>query len=125
MLTNEDFRRLCDEIGVWLRDFAPKDTGNLAYNAIRVEYPSPDVCEIYVDESIAPYMPYTEFPWISPKWNGKQNPNEGWFEQAAKSIYVMLTTELKVLKAQDIDALNKEWEEFAPRYFKWQATKTR
>lgn len=28
------------------------------------------------------YMPYTEEKWISPRWRGRANPNEGWFKQA-------------------------------------------
>lgn len=31
-------------------------------------------------------MPYTNEPWISPKWHGKKNPNEGWFDRTADYI---------------------------------------
>jgi hypothetical protein len=27
-------------------------------------------------------MPYTNEPWVSPKWNGKPNPNEAWWQYA-------------------------------------------
>ena len=38
------------------------------------------------------YMPYTEEEWISPKWKGRANPNEGWFEETVEYIarYVAL-----------------------------------
>ena len=28
------------------------------------------------------YMPYTEEQWVSPRWRGRANPNEGWFKEA-------------------------------------------
>ncbi len=57
-------------------------TGNMAFNASKIEYPYKGVCVIYVDNKIAPYVPYTNEKWISPKWKGHKNPNEGWFERA-------------------------------------------
>lgn len=69
-----------------LRELAPKDTGNLAYNSIRLVRVDKDTFKIYVDEAIAPYMPYTNEPWVSPRWNGKKNPNEKWFDKAAKIV---------------------------------------
>ena len=33
--------------------------------------------EIYTDIH---YMPYTEEVWISPRWKGRQNPNQDWFK---------------------------------------------
>jgi hypothetical protein len=65
---------------------APYRTGNLANNALKIEFPSKNVCYIYVDESVAPYMPYTTKPWISPRWHGKKNPNEGWWQRAGESV---------------------------------------
>lgn len=85
-LTNSQFKIACSKACKELRGLAPYDTGNLAMNAIKIEYPSPDVCVIYVDESIAPYMPYTTRPWISPRWNGKKNPNEGWWQTAGELL---------------------------------------
>lgn len=29
------------------------------------------------------YTPYTHYKWISPRWNGKKNPNEGWITNVA------------------------------------------
>ena len=28
------------------------------------------------------YMHYTEKEWVSPRWRGRANPNEGWFKEA-------------------------------------------
>ena len=68
-----------------LRAKAPKDTGNLRNNAIRYEYRA-DGAHIYVDESIAPYMPYTNEPWVSSRWKGAKNPNLYWFDFAVRDI---------------------------------------
>lgn len=32
------------------------------------------------------YMPYTNEPWVSPRWNGRQNPNLYWFQENAEFI---------------------------------------
>lgn len=145
-----------------LREDAPKDTGNLAYNAIKYKWNNDSEFVIYVDvektkiksmgathprykranilkklflissksmkmfglgsydrffrmtikgvksifkdkkrkdnavkeskgkkkraDGIAPYMPYTNEPWLSPRWNGKQNPNEGWWNDSIEFI---------------------------------------
>ena len=93
-LSNTKFKRACQRACKQLRGLAPYDTGNLALNAIKIEFPSPDVCVIYVDESIAPYMPYTTKPWISPRWNGKKNPNEGWWQAAGELIAEFIAKEV-------------------------------
>ena len=94
-LSNTQFRRACEKACRQLRGLAPYDTGNLSLNAIKIEYPSPSVCIIYVDEAIAPYMPYTTRPWVSPKWNGRRNPNEGWWQAAGELIVEYLAQELQ------------------------------
>lgn len=40
------------------------------------------------------YAKYTNEPWISPYWRGKQNPNEGWFQRAALAYAEALATAL-------------------------------
>ena len=75
-----------------LREIAPKDTGNLAYNAVLVRYEDSNTVKLYVNEVIAPYMPYTNEPWISPRWGGKKNPNEGWFDRAAEALAQRIAT---------------------------------
>lgn len=69
-----------------MKSFVPVNTGNMRYNATKVENLGGGKWRLYVDEDIAPYMPYTTEPWISPKWNGKKNSNEGWFERASHLV---------------------------------------
>ncbi len=82
------FQRLCDECFNELRKVTPIDTGNLRYNGALIEYSrGGNVCEIYVDgdgeDGIAYYMPFTNEPWVARRWNGKPNPNEGWWQNKA------------------------------------------
>lgn len=93
-MTRAKFRRFCNDFVKELRKIAPYDTGNLRKNAIRFVFEG-ETAKIYVDMDIAPYMPYTNEPWISPKWNkgnvqgppppGK-NPNEAWWNNAIPTI---------------------------------------
>lgn len=55
-------------------------TGNLAFHAFTWKIVD-DELVIYVDERIAPYVKYTNEPWIAPYWNGKKNPNQGWWQR--------------------------------------------
>ena len=103
-MTEEVFKELCEKITEEMRRLAPKDTGNLAYNAIQMKMNSANECEIsvsgnsikslndgsYIKFGIAPYMPFTNEKWISPKWNGRKNPNEGWFEKAVQNACEMI-----------------------------------
>ena len=85
-MTKEKFQKLCELVKYEIYKRAPKDTGNLSSNALRIEYVTPDECKIYIDQSIAPYMPYTNEIWISPRWKGKKNPNEGWWQDAVTRL---------------------------------------
>jgi hypothetical protein len=76
-----------------VKNSSPFDTGNLRYNAIRFKDEGRTLV-IYVDEAIAPYMPYTNELWISPKWHGKRNPNEGWFDDTAEKLVAALAQRL-------------------------------
>lgn len=95
MLSNAQFKRVCKEILKKIKEETPYDTGNLSINGIRAEFPSPDVCRIYVDETIAPYMPYTNEPWLSPYWEGKKNPNEGWWQGLMPTVCNMIAQALE------------------------------
>lgn len=107
------FRSMCQKLFAEFRDkFVPNpktryepyvnaygnkvkgSTGNLAFTASQIGFPSEDVCEIYIDEKIAPYMPYTNEPWVSPYWQGKKNPNQGWFDRAAATLANMAAIQL-------------------------------
>ena len=73
---------------------SPYRTGNLRINAIKSERISSHEYKIYVDNGVAPYMPYTNEKWVSPRWNGKQNPNENWWDRAFDSVVNYLTHDL-------------------------------
>ena len=89
-MTDRKFRAMCDEILAFIKEQAPKDTGNLAYNAIKLEQVAIGHIKIYVDcdfiTGIAPYMIYTNEPWTAAKWNGKQNPNDHWWNNLITGI---------------------------------------
>ena len=40
----------------------------------------------YCGNEQAYYMPYTNEKWISPRWHGKQNPNEDWWDKAIYDV---------------------------------------
>lgn len=69
----------------------PVDTGNLRYNSVKLRQVGKGHFQIYIDESIAPYAPYTTEQWTSPKWNGQPNPNEGWWDNYCTTIMNELT----------------------------------
>lgn len=73
-------------------------TGNLKFNAIKYRWKNATTFEIYVDEDVAPYMPYTNEKWISPRWNGTPNPNEKWWENACKEIIEYIQHEIMKMR---------------------------
>lgn len=77
--------------GNWQRG----STGNMAFNATKLEFITDKEADIYVDEKIAPYVPYTNEKWISPKWKGHKNPNEGWFDRMAEYVATELAKKFK------------------------------
>lgn len=79
----------------YLQSLVPVDTHNMQRNATKVENLGGGKWRLYVDEEIAPYVPYTNEPWISPKWNGKKNPNEGWFDRASDLVARYISTLLR------------------------------
>ena len=99
-MTKERFTLVCMQAVEALKSRAPVDTGNLKYNAIKYEWIDEDTFRIYVDgapelkNSIAPYMPYTNEPWVSPKWHGKKNPNEGWWQEAVEYVASVIAQEI-------------------------------
>ena len=76
------------------RKWVPRDTGNLAYDAIKITV-TRDLIDISVDPTIAPYVPYTNEPWLSDKWQGKRNPNEGWWQRFAAEFARRLARKLR------------------------------
>ena len=70
----------------------PIDTGNMRYNAFKVERVNETTWQVYIDEKIAPYAVYVNEKWVSPKWNGKANPNEGFWKKAFEFIADQIAT---------------------------------
>ena len=73
----------------------PIDTGNMRYNATTFNSTGTMSCTIKVDGSIAPYAVYTNEPWLSPRWHGKTNPNEGWWNEWCDTFMKRLATKLQ------------------------------
>ena len=84
-------RVLCEQV---FRPLVPKDTGNMRDTATKFEAISSTEFKIYIDAKEAPYVVYTNEPWKSPFWRGKENPNEGWFQKAAERFAQMLAAAL-------------------------------
>ena len=95
-MTQEEAINICIETVEELRQaiFIPWDTGNMATHALKYEVQG-DNFRVYMDFSEAPYTPYTNEPWLSPKWNGKQNPNEGWWEEWGNLFLNRLAAKLR------------------------------
>ncbi len=94
MISHEEQVVLMQNVMTVFKSVVPIRTGNLKHNAVKLEDKGNGVWEITIDQSIAPYMPYTNEPWVSPKWNGKKNPNEHWFDDAAGLIALLIAQEL-------------------------------
>ena len=108
MIDKRKFDKVFLEAIEQLRKQAPKDTGNLRYNAIKYRWVSDSRFEIYVDVGDtdafvskqkfllgqAPYMPFTNEEWISPRWNGKKNPNQDWWNKAIEKVIQFIARRL-------------------------------
>ena len=98
---------VCNQV---FRHLVPYDTGNMALQATKVEKVSENEVKIFVDSAVAPYVVYTNEPWISPRWRGKENPNEKWFERAtektAQAICSILGGEITISSEEENDTTN-------------------
>lgn len=100
----QDFENMCSKLFGDIKRISPVDTQNLRDNAIRYEHIDVNTVKIYVEETIAPYMPYTNEPWVSRRWNGKQNPNEGWWDNGAVNTVIKGIREVfgeKIIRERD------------------------
>lgn len=90
-MTKAEFEMLFVEAMNSLRQqaFTPKDTGNLAYNAIKGTWSGNKTFRIYVDEAVAPYMIFT-----NEKWGKGTNPNLNWFKKAVEYITKFISNRL-------------------------------
>lgn len=75
----------------------PYDTGNMHNQATsmtgrrtRTGYE----WNITIDSKIAPYVVYTNEPWISPRWHGRKNPNEKWIDRSVKDMAKSIAKDL-------------------------------
>jgi hypothetical protein len=55
----------------------PKDTGNMAFASFKGHWLGEDKFRLYFDETVAPYVYYTNETWHNRKGT---NPNEKWIE---------------------------------------------
>ncbi len=76
------------------KKWVPRDTGNMADHALIITV-TDKLIDISVDPSIAPYVSYTNEPWIAERWNNKKNPNEGWWERFAAEFARRLAKKLR------------------------------
>lgn len=82
-MTKRQFERFCENFFKEMYELVPKKTCTLADAGLKMVYEDENTCKIYILPSFIPeYMTYTNEPWISPKWNGKKNPNESWWNNA-------------------------------------------
>jgi hypothetical protein len=100
---------------VWLiQAHAPVKTGNLRYNAIKLESTGLNGWKIFVNEEIAPYFIYTNEPWdirIMEQGTGKagqkravirtwKNPNEGWWNDAVEAAIQLIAMLLPTVRTE-------------------------
>ena len=72
-------------------------TGNMAFNALQARFKALNtkhIAEIYINDKIAPYVYYTNERWLSPKWKGHKNPNEGWVLRGANKVALVVAKEV-------------------------------
>lgn len=58
----------------------PYSTGNLL-NSVKMEVLTNGSVRVSIGGPQAPYFPYVNEPWTDPRWNGKKNPNEHFWEK--------------------------------------------
>ena len=89
-----------------LKSVCPYRTGNLERNGIRVQIDNGTMCVVVGHETsklLGEYAVYTNEPWISPKWGGKQNPNQGWIERGIEKALPLIR---QVYSGMTIDDFN-------------------
>ncbi len=123
-MTKAEFSGLVLRSVIRLKEAAPYDTGNLRHNAVKYEWADETTARIHIDTDIAPYMPYTNEPWVSSFWNGKQNPNLYWFDFAFLDILRMIenavggvSTQMDTGAAVDEQALADDFQNKTGDYF--------
>lgn len=90
VLYDKDISILARLIKDTLVELAPnkrRKSTNALRNSIHIEGNN-----IIVGGGIVDYAVYTNEKWISPRWNGKQNPNEAWVEVAVRQVILVFAT---------------------------------
>lgn len=105
-MTKAKFKAFADAALALVQSMSPYDTGNLRKNAIRLEWNGDNEFSIFVNESIAPYMPYTNEKWehkvikmgnfrkgeVVERLRTWDNPNEGWWNDTAEKLIELIVT---------------------------------
>ena len=89
-----------------LKSVCPYSTGNLERNGIRVKIDHGTMCVVVGHETsklLGEYAVYTNEPWISPKWGGKQNPNQGWIERGIEKALPLIKQVYQGMTADDFN----------------------
>jgi hypothetical protein len=105
MTLNEKLEQASKYLQQVLKVFAPKDTGNLSLNAIRIVQVAPSKYQIIIGGEIAPYAVYTNSEWVAQRWAGKVNPNQGWVNRAIDNAKPVLMSILSgAITLDEIDS---------------------
>jgi hypothetical protein len=105
MTLNEKLEQASKYLQQVLKVFAPKDTGNLSLNAIRIVQVAPSKYQIIIGGEIAPYAVYTNAEWVAQRWAGKVNPNQGWVNRAIDNAKPVLMSILSgAITLDEIDS---------------------
>ena len=94
-MTKEEFDALCMECVAEVRKRCPRESGNLVDHGVKFIWLNDSTFQIYVEESEAPYMPFTNEPWVAERWHSKKNPNEAWWQDATRLVVELLKSKLK------------------------------
>ena len=89
-----------------LKSVCPYRTGNLERNGIRVKIDNGTMCVVVGHDTsklLGEYAVYTNEPWISPKWGGKQNPNQGWIERVIEKALPLIKQVYQGMTADDFN----------------------
>lgn len=79
--------KACSEILDYLQSISPFDTGNLREQIKGLEIGENEY-QISIGGPLAPYAVYTNEKWVSPRWKGRENPNEHWINMGVeKAVY--------------------------------------
>lgn len=95
-----------------MREVSPYDTGNLRDNGIWLVRTGKNEYTVSIGAPTAPYAVYTNEVWVSPRWNGKPNPNEHWIDTGVQMVVreIMSTYGGKLVMTKgDLEAEADRW----------------